>query len=168
MLGTYYSLDKCFLSMNIDDSAKQSHFYSSEIRAKPFPVSVFLNAWTKTKPKWVGMCCAISELSFNLESPFHQNFALWGQKEAMVTGKIIYAHSVRLPTQGDIRGGARSLPNWAGHQDGHAIPAHYHGAGRERLPLQLPATHWWGCAYYNVGIISTKGSLKKSTWRGLL
>lgn len=33
----------------------------------------------------------MSELSFNLESLFLQNSALWGQKEAMVTQKIMDA-----------------------------------------------------------------------------
>lgn len=92
----------------------------------------------------------MSELSFNLESFFLQNSALWGQEEAVATQKIMDA------MQGDIRGRARSLPNRMDARMGtpSQLPLPRGWLAPERdYPLHLPATHWWGCAYYNVRII---------------
>lgn len=127
----------------------------------------------KPKLEWLRyVVVQCQSCSLNLESFLLQNSALWDQEEAVVTQKNMDAqckaarvrrhqersqHSAEL----DIRMGTPSqLPRWGKEMtppQGKALLA-----TAEDLLVRLCL------GYHNVRIISTEGSLKRTTWRDLL
>lgn len=67
--------------MDIDDNAKQLHFYSSERRAKPFPVFCFLECMNENETLMRGMwlCNVRTDIQSGIPFPPEICPVAWGR-----------------------------------------------------------------------------------------
>lgn len=150
--------------MDIGDNAKWLHFYySSEIKAKPFP------KMKEQKPEPSNLCMWWFKVRAgpSVWNPSSRTLPHGIRRSSGVTEKNMM-HSVRLPVKRHQGRGQQSwTPGWAHHSS-----CHRPGDGpapTEQLSLQLWRLVGGGSLWsYSARIISTEGSFKRTSCRSLL